>query len=266
MGESYTSMRALSVFVVVLGLSLLCAASAEQDDFKDAPAAIVKERAYKLSLRRSDEGRTKEKNGKAAAVEKRQKAAAAPSNSSSASAASSSGSAKKPPPSSGSSTRKPSSGKAGPTKPATATITQTVQVKSVALNAYVGAVKQVYEAGYAVAIGIWDSKTKKIKAGNKVTSKAAKAARRAGIKIIFTATVSSKDKVAAEAASKKLAKDTSALVAGVTKANTDLKKSVKAPTKTDLTVKPPTVKQSPLSSAATVTWGAACALLALAAL
>merc|ERR1712010_290210 len=157
MGESrssreYTSMRALSVFVVVLGLSLLCAASAEQEDFKDAPAAIVKERAYKLSLRRSDEGRTKEKNGKTAAVEKRQKAAAAPSNSSSASAGSSSGSAKKPPPSSGSSIRKPSSGKAGPATPATnkpkakvatATITQTVQVKSVALNAYVGAVKQV---------------------------------------------------------------------------------------------------------------------------
>lgn len=97
-------------------------------------------------------------------------------------------------------------------------------------------VKKVYESGYAVAIGIWDSAGKKVKAGNTMTSSAMSAARRAGIKISFVATVKA-DKAttdAAKAAADKLSTSPAEMVTALKTANADLGKAIPLPAAADI--------------------------------
>jgi len=134
---------------------------------------------------------------------------------------------------------------AAPAPPARKII-QEITIASVALVSYIGDVKLVYEAAYAVSIGIWDTTTNDTKSGCAVTS-AAIAARRTGVKITFAADVNSANSDAAKSASEGTS-FRNAFVAAVTTANTALGKSVAAPLASALTVAAPTVSNSALST------------------
>merc|ERR1711988_1260536 len=77
-----------------------------------------------------------------------------------------------------------------PTTTATV-VTQTVTISEDVIanvDAYTGDVKDVFETGYAIAIGIYDDTSNEYEAGCSVDSTAS-AARRAGVAIEFTATI-----------------------------------------------------------------------------
>jgi len=119
----------------------------------------------------------------------------------------------------------------------TTTVSQVITVTSVAnVSAYTGDVKKVYEVGYGITVGVYNSTNNSFKSGCNVLS-TANSARRAGVAIAFEATVEvvgtdvSPIATAAQAAATTLASDSSTLVSGLANAKTSLNKaSVAVPT------------------------------------
>jgi len=98
----------------------------------------------------------------------------------------------------------------------------------------------VYDAAYAITIGIWDNNTKMVITGNTLDSTATNA-RRNGIKILFEASVSHSYATAATTASAGLIGNSEILVNNIATANTDLSTSVVAPPSSDVAVTVPKV-------------------------
>jgi len=122
-------------------------------------------------------------------------------------------------------------------------VTQDISISSLSLADYKGDVEKVYETAYGISIKIWDSSAKSFKTGCEVDSTAkAKAARRAGVTITFTATISNNQALAdsASVASQTLASTPAGFLTAMATAKTDLKlPNVKVPAAGDLTVAAP---------------------------
>jgi len=132
------------------------------------------------------------------------------------------------------------------------TVKQELTVTSVkTVAAYSGDTKQTFETGYAISIKIWDALIKAIIEGNEVKSEAS-AARRAGIKIAFEATVQEAQATEAKALAKAL--DPVAMVAAISKAATQLDLNVTIPSAADLTVEQPEVTEKTVTVPGS--WGA----------
>lgn len=143
-------------------------------------------------------------------------------------------------------------------------IVQEVSFTKIAAADWKGDVKAVYETGYGISLAIYDTAAKKYKTGCSVSSQAT-AARRAGVKVAFTASVENSLASAATISSKALASNPGTLVAAVQTAITTLGKAstVTAPSVADVSVAAPVVVKGSLISAASRTAGqAALALVA----
>merc|ERR1712070_541592 len=125
------------------------------------------------------------------------------------------------------------------------TITQTISITSVTVSQYTGDVQLVYEAAYAVSIGIWSSTNRAYASGCSVSSSATAVARRAGVAIAFTARIANNPSLAtsAQTAATALATNVATFVTAINTAKTDLNKpAVATPSASDITVAAPTVQ------------------------
>ena len=124
------------------------------------------------------------------------------------------------------------------------TVSQAVTFTGLAnAAAYQGSIKQTYEIGYGIGLGIADA-TGSFTAGCSVSSVASDA-RRAGARVTFTATVPPTVAAATRTAATQLT--ASSLVTSITTANTALGNPITPPQASSITVATPVI-QSPQSS------------------
>jgi len=134
-----------------------------------------------------------------------------------------------------------------PTPPApppdgTSIITQDISITTVTLAQYTGDVKRVYEHAYQCALGECNPDGTLVPSSLGSVTSSAQAARRAGIKITFVATLQPgalKDLESIQAATTLLETDVTGFINGIATANQALGTSVTAPAASDVTAAAP---------------------------
>jgi flagellar basal body-associated protein FliL len=126
-----------------------------------------------------------------------------------------------------------------------AVITHEVTFKTLDPNTYTGDVKSTFETGYGISIETYDTAAKAYKKGNKVESSAT-AARRAGAKVTFKASVTAAHATKAQSLAKALA--AAALTSAISSAKNVLGTTVTVPSAADVTIAAPTIAVTPTSA------------------
>jgi hypothetical protein len=135
-----------------------------------------------------------------------------------------------------------------PPPPPPTKITQAVTFTHISSPAlWVEPLSLIYDVAYAMTLGIYSKDDNKYLKGGKCTSTAA-AARRAGVKVTFVATVPHAQKDTATAAANKMTTDVSAFITNIAEAQTSLKNKGAIPANTNIAI--PTAAQ--VSAAAPV--------------
>jgi len=147
----------------------------------------------------------------------------------------------------------------GVAPPPPSVVTQEITFSHITVDAWVGAVKVVYEVGYGITLGIYDTAATDYIQGCSVASSASAATRRAGVTVVYKATVVEALAQAAETKAIAVASNPATLASNVAAAKIAVVSTMSAedqaavntmvvPTASDLVVKAPVVTQMPAAS------------------